>query len=57
MPVATAKDFLSQLEVDAGKCFVTPTKQLQVRKELRTVEYVVNYDYTSGNTDKITLNE
>jgi len=28
-----------------------------VIKELRTVEDVVNYDYTSGYPDKITLNE
>ena len=57
MPVDKAKDFLSQLEVYAGKCFVTTTKHLQVIKELKTVEDVVNYDYTSGYPDKITLNE
>lgn len=28
MPVDKAKDFLSQLEVYAGKCFVTTTKHL-----------------------------
>lgn len=57
MPVDNAKDFLSQLEVYAGKCFITTAKHLQAIKELRTVEDVVNYDYTSGYPDKITLNE
>ena len=35
----------------------TTTKHLQAIKELKTVEDVVNYNYTSGYPDKITLNE
>jgi hypothetical protein len=45
------------LEVYAGKCFVNTTQHLLAIKELRTVEDVVNYDYTSGYPNKITLNE
>lgn len=57
LTVDKAKEFLSQLEVYAGKCFVNTTQHLLAIKELRTVEDVVNYDYTSGYPDKITLNE
>lgn len=57
LAVDKAKEFLSQLEVYAGKCFVNTTQHLLAIKELRTVEDVVNYDYTSGYPNKITLNE
>lgn len=57
MSTDKAKDFLSQLEIYAGKCFVTTAKHLQAIKELRTVEDIINYNYKSGYPDKIVLNE
>lgn len=57
LAVDKAKEFLSQLEVYAGKCFVNTAKHLLAIKELKTVEDVVNYNYTSGYPNKITLNE
>lgn len=51
-----AKEFLSQLEVYAGNCFVNTSKHLLAIKELKTVGDVVNYDYTSGYPNKIELN-
>lgn len=57
LPVDKMKEFLAQLEVYAGKCYINTTKHLLAIKELKTVEDIVNYDYTSGYPDKITLNE
>lgn len=57
LPVDKVKEFLAQLEVYAGKCYLNTTQHLLAIKELRTVEDVVNYDYTSGYPNKITLNE
>lgn len=52
-----AVEFLSQLEIYAGECYVNTAKHLLTIKDLKTVEDVINYDYTSGYPDKITLNE
>lgn len=52
-----AKEFLSQLEMYAGKCFVNTAKHLINIKSLKTVQDIIDYDYTSGYPDKITLNE
>lgn len=49
------KEFLSQLEVYAGKCYVNTAKHLQSIKNLKTIEDLINYDYTSGYPSKITL--
>lgn len=57
LTVDKAKEFLSQLEVYAGKCFVNTTNHLLAIKNLKTVEDVINYDYTIGYPNKITLNE
>lgn len=57
LPVDKVKEFLAQLEVYAGKCYINTTQHLLAIKELKTVEDVVKYDYTSGYPDKITLNE
>lgn len=51
------KNFLSQLEVYAGKCFVNTKKHLSNIKQLKTIEDLINYDYTAGYPEKITLNE
>ena len=52
-----AIEFLSQLEIYAGKCYINTAQHLLAIKELKTVEDAINYDYTSGYPDKITLNE
>ena len=52
-----AKQFLSQLEVYAGQCYLNTTKHLLSIKNLKTIEEIVNYNYTTGYPDKITLNE
>ncbi len=57
LEVNKAKEFLSNLEVYAGKCYITTTKHLLATKEFKTIEDIINYDYTSGYPDKITLNE
>lgn len=51
------KDFLNQLEVYAGKCFSVTAKHLSELKQVQKLEDLVNYDYTTGYPDKITLNE
>lgn len=55
LSVDKVKQFLSQLEVYAGKCFVNTVKHLKNIKELKTIEDLVNYDYTSGYPSKIIL--
>ena len=57
LEVNKAKEFLSNLEVYAGKCYITTTKHLLATKEFKTIEDIINYDYTSGYPEKITLNE
>lgn len=57
LPITKVKEFLSQLEVYAGKCYVNTAQHLLDIKKLKTVEDVIKYDYTSGYPDKITLNE
>lgn len=57
LSVDKAKEFLAQLEVYAGKCFVNTTQHLLAVKQLRTVEDIINYDYTVGYPNKVTLNE
>lgn len=49
------KKFLQQLEVYAAKCFVNTQKHLNEHKKLNTVEELIDYDYTSGYPEKITL--
>lgn len=55
IPTEKLKNFLSQLEVYAGKCFVNTQKHLNAIKKLRTVEELIDYDYTTGYPEKITL--
>lgn len=56
IPVGKAKDFLAQLEVYAGQCYLQTQKHLLAIKELKTVEDIINYDYTKGYPEKITFN-
>lgn len=56
IPVDIAKQFLTQLEVYAGQCYLVTQKHLLAIRELKTVEDIINYDYTKGYPDKITFN-
>lgn len=49
------KEFLAKLEVYAGKCYLQTQKHLLAVQGLNTPEEIINYDYTTGYPDKITL--
>lgn len=49
------KAFLLKLEVYAYKCFINTFKHLKNAKKLNTIEEIINYDYTTGYPEKITL--
>ena len=49
------KEFLTKLEVYAGKCYVQTQKHLIAVDTLKTPEEVINYDYTTGYPEKIVL--
>lgn len=49
------KQFILALEAYAYQCYVTTAKHLASAKSLETIEDVINYDYTTGYPDKITL--
>ena len=53
IPVNAAKNFLQQLEVYAGQCYLQTQKHLIAIKDLKTIEDIVNYDYTKGYPEKI----
>lgn len=55
LDVDKAKQFLSSLEIYAGKCYINTAKHLKAIKSLKTIEDLINYNYTSGYPDKITL--
>lgn len=54
-PVDFAKNFLAKLEVYAGQCYLQTQKHLIKANELTSVEDILNYDYTTGYPEKITL--
>lgn len=49
------KQFILQLEAYAYKCFVVTAKHQKNIKELTNPEEIINYDYTAGYPEKITL--
>jgi hypothetical protein len=49
------KAFLLKLELYAYKCFVNTFKHLKAAKALYKLEDIINYDYTTGYPDKVTL--
>ena len=53
--VEKAKEFLTRLEVYAGQCYLQTQKHIQAVKELNNAEDLINYDYTTGYPEKITL--
>lgn len=57
LSIDKAQQFLNDLEIYAGKCFINTNKHLISIKNLKTIEDIINYDYTSGYPDKITLHE
>ena len=56
LSIDKAKSFLSKLEEYAGKCYINTTKHLLAIKDFKTVEDVINYDYTTGYPDKLNFN-
>lgn len=55
LPSEFVKHFILQLEAYAYKCFVATAKHQQSIKSLETKEDILNYDYTTGYPEKITL--
>ena len=51
----TMKQYLAQIEVYASKCYINTQRHLQCAKLLRTESEMLDYDYTTGYPDKITL--
>lgn len=56
IPIDIAKQFLTHLEVYAGKCYLQTQKHLIAAEGLNNIEDIINYDYTKGYPDKITFN-
>lgn len=52
-----AKDFLNQLELYSAKSYINTHKHINNVKQLHTVEDIINYEYTCGYPEKLTLNE
>lgn len=57
IPIDIVKNFLQQLEVYAGQCYLQTQKHLIAIKDLKTIEDIINYDYTKGYPDKLNLDE
>ena len=57
LEVSKARKFLSDLEVYASKCFVSTAKHFKAIKELKTLEDIINYDYTTGYPNKLKFDE
>ena len=55
MSALQLKSFLLKLENHAYKCYVNENKHLQCIEKLSTPEEMINYDYTTGYPEKITL--
>lgn len=49
------KEFLAKLEVYAGQCYLQTQLHLMQVSNLTTIEEMINYDYTTGYPEKITL--
>lgn len=49
------KKFLQNLELYASQCYITTAKHLNSVQKLEKLEDIINYDYTLGYPDKITL--
>ena len=49
------KQFILQLEAYAYKCFVVTAKHQQAIKSLKAIRDIIDYNYTTGYPEKITL--
>ena len=49
------KQFILQLEAYAYKCFVVTAKHQQTIKSLEAIRDILDYNYTTGYPDKVTL--
>lgn len=49
------KKFLTNLELYAGKCYLKTQEHLKAAKKLKTIEDIINYDYTTGYPEKVVL--
>lgn len=55
LPSTFVKQFIDALEVYAYKCFVITAKHLQAISKIDDPLEILNYNYTTGYPDKITL--
>lgn len=55
LPSEFVKQFILALEAYAYKCYVNTAKHLQIAASLENLEDILNYDYTTGYPEKITL--
>lgn len=55
LPAEFVLKFILQLETYAYKCFVNTAKHQNTVKNLQNLEDIINYDYTTGYPEKITL--
>lgn len=55
VPAEFVKQFILQLEAYAYKCYVNTAKHQQAINKLTTIQDALNYDYTTGYPEKITL--
>ena len=55
LPAEFVKQFILQLEAYAYKCYVNTAKHQQKIQSLQTLEDILNYDYTTGYPEKISL--
>ena len=56
VPVEIAKQFLAALEVYAGECYVNTAKHKIAIKNLKTEDEIINYDFTTGYPEKLSIN-
>ena len=55
LPSEFIKQFILELEAYAYKCYVNTAKHQKNINNLKTVEEVLNYDYTTGYPEKLVL--
>lgn len=48
-------EFINNLEVYAYKCYVNTFKHIKSAEDLTKLEDIMNYDYTTGYPEKVTL--
>lgn len=56
VPTTVAKQFLAALEVYAGKCYVNTAKHKIAIKNLKTIDELIGYDFTTDYPEKLSFN-